>query len=64
MELTSIQWKLQKLQYIHNNPVNSGVVRQSEDYKYSSANAYLNDDINGAVKLSFIDIPSTLHGLV
>jgi REP element-mobilizing transposase RayT len=30
----------QKLQYIHNNPVKAGIVRNPEDYIYSSASNY------------------------
>jgi len=33
-----------KLNYIHNNPVNAGLVRRPEDYKYSSAINYLFGD--------------------
>ena len=31
---------LQKLQYIHNNPVKAGMCKFPEEYKYSSANTY------------------------
>ena len=31
---------LQKLEYIHNNPVRAGLCRYPEDYKYSSARFY------------------------
>ena len=33
-----------KLDYIHNNPVQAGIVDVPEDYKYSSARSYLSDD--------------------
>ncbi len=36
----TIAW--QKLNYIHNNPVEAGIVARTEDYKYSSAKDYLN----------------------
>ena len=32
---------LQKLEYIHNNPIRAGLCKESEDYKYSSARFYL-----------------------
>lgn len=32
---------LQKLYYIHNNPVAAGLCKYPEDYKYSSANFYI-----------------------
>jgi putative transposase len=35
---------LQKLNYIHNNPVNAGVCELPEAYKYSSASFYINGD--------------------
>lgn len=35
---------LQKLDYIHNNPVRAGLCLVPEDYKYSSASFYINDD--------------------
>jgi hypothetical protein len=33
-----------KLLYIHNNPVKAGLVTKPEDYKYSSARNYINND--------------------
>jgi REP element-mobilizing transposase RayT len=33
-----------KLQYIHDNPVKAGLVERAEQYKYSSARNYINDD--------------------
>lgn len=33
-----------KLYYIHNNPVEAGLVRRPEDYKYSSARNYVSGD--------------------
>ena len=33
-----------KLLYIHNNPVKAGLVERAEQYKYSSARNYINDD--------------------
>jgi len=40
----SEKWFLQKLQYIHNNPVRKGFVTKPEDWKYSSARNWLLDD--------------------
>jgi REP element-mobilizing transposase RayT len=34
----------QKLEYIHNNPVEKGYVDKSEEWAYSSSRNYLNDD--------------------
>ena len=33
-----------KLNYIHNNPVKAGLVLRPEEYKYSSASNYVNND--------------------
>ena len=33
-----------KLYYIHNNPIKAGLVNLPEEYKYSSAKNYVNDD--------------------
>ena len=33
-----------KIKYIHNNPVEAGIVDKPEEYKYSSARNYINDD--------------------
>ena len=42
----------QKLEYIHRNPVESGIVREPEDYLYSSASDYCGGI--GKVKIDFI----------
>ena len=34
------KFTMQKLNYIHNNPVFDGIVRRAEDYRYSSAGNY------------------------
>ena len=41
LELFSEKTFLQKLEYIHENPVAAGVVNFAEEYKYSSAKSYL-----------------------
>ena len=40
MECYSPQFTIQKLNYIHNNPVEAGIVDNAEDYLYSSARSY------------------------
>lgn len=40
-----------KLKYIHNNPVKAGIVARPEDYKYSSARNYVNED-NSILKVN------------
>jgi hypothetical protein len=38
--LFSSGFTVQKLNYIHNNPVEAGIVEKAEDYLYSSARDY------------------------
>ena len=40
VELTSAAIMHQKLDYVHNNPVEAGIVEKPEDYLYSSARNY------------------------
>lgn len=42
-----------KLNYIHNNPVKEGYVNAAEDYVYSSARDYLNNN-KGLIKVSVL----------
>ena len=42
VELSTHKMQHQKLDYIHNNPVESGFVEKAEDYLYSSARNYYN----------------------
>ncbi len=48
IELFSEKTFLQKLEYIHDNPVMAGLVNLAEEYKYSSAKFYMLgiDDFN------------------
>ncbi len=39
-ELITNEFMMQKLDYIHENPVRAGIVYRAQDYKYSSAGAY------------------------
>jgi putative transposase len=39
-ELYSPGFSVQKLEYIHNNPVEAGLVEKAEEYRYSSARDY------------------------
>jgi len=40
LELYGNEFIQQKLEYIHNNPVRAGIVKNAEDYIYSSASYY------------------------
>jgi REP element-mobilizing transposase RayT len=42
--LTSEQWFIQKMEYLHHNPVRKGFVEKPEHWKYSSARNWLLDD--------------------
>jgi putative transposase len=44
IQLWSPEVFLQKLDYIHNNPVKAGLCEHPEDYKYSSARFYENNE--------------------
>jgi putative transposase len=45
---------VQKLNYIHNNPVAAGIVSKAEDYVYTSAIDYHNQKKCGLIKISFL----------
>jgi len=55
VELISNHFIQQKVNYIHNNPVKAGLVRNPEDYKYSSACSYAGQE--GLLKV----IPVTIN---
>ena len=44
IELISLKWIKQELDYIHINPVRAGIVEYAEDYLYSSAKYYYKDE--------------------
>ena len=44
----------QKLAYIHNNPVEAGLVEKAEEYVYSSARDYYKGESVGLLEVSFI----------
>jgi REP element-mobilizing transposase RayT len=43
IELSTHQMMIQRLDYLHNNPVESGAVEYPPEYLYSSAKDYYND---------------------
>lgn len=53
-ELFSPQFTVQKICYIHNNPVEAGLVEKPEDYLYSSAKDYYNGKRCGLLQLEFL----------
>jgi len=44
----------QKLEYIHNNPVEAGIVEKGEEYIYSSARDYFYGKQCGLLKIEFL----------
>jgi len=44
----------QKLNYIHNNPVEAGIVEKAEEYIYSSARDYYNGKQIGLLQIDFL----------
>jgi len=62
IELTSPKWISTRINYIHNNPINAGLVENQEHYKYSSASNYITGEgllivkqINLGVDIGYID---------
>lgn len=53
-ELFSPKFTVQKINYIHNNPVEAGLVESSEDYLYSSAKDYHLGKRCGLLPLQFL----------
>ena len=52
-ELVTNYFIEQKLNYIHQNPIEAGYVDNGEDYRYSSARDYVG--IKGMLEISFLD---------
>jgi len=53
-EVYSSKFTLSKIQYIHNNPVEAGIVARPEEYLFSSAQDY--SGRKGPVKVSLINL--------
>ena len=53
-ECYSPEFTIQKLNYIHNNPVEAGIVDRSEEYLYSSERDYHHKNNCGLLKIDFI----------
>ena len=45
----------QKINYIHDNPVRAGIVKNPEDYIYSSAINYLTENKQGIIEIDLLD---------
>lgn len=53
-ECYSPKFSLQKLNYIHNNPVEAGIVDRAEEYLYSSARDYFHGNNVGLLEIEFL----------
>src|SRR4029078_10048943 len=53
-ECYSPQFSVQKLNYIHNNPVEAGIVENAEYYLYSSARSYCQGNENQLLEVQFL----------
>jgi REP element-mobilizing transposase RayT len=59
-EVFSPKFTLQKIQYIHENPVRAGIVEKPEDYIYSSAKNYANG--TGLVNVEVLNLHMMMSG--
>lgn len=48
------EFAIQKLEYIHNNPVEAGLVEKAEEYLYSSAIDYYYGKQCGLIKIEWL----------
>ncbi len=55
IELYSPKVFEQKLNYIHNNPVNAGLCKKPEDYHYSSAKFYKTGDDEFGILTRYVE---------
>jgi putative transposase len=53
IELATNKMIDQRLEYVHNNPVEAGIVERAEDFLYSSARDYA--EIKGLLEIEFLD---------
>ncbi len=54
MELYSAAFVFQKMNYIHQNPVEAGIVEKAEEYLYSSARDYFYTKKCGLLEVIFL----------
>jgi putative transposase len=54
IECYSPEFTVQKLDYIHNNPVAAGIVEKPSEYIYSSAKSYIDHCNNGLLEVEFL----------
>ena len=57
VEIVTMKFVKQKLNYVHNNPVESGIVFSPQDYVYSSASAYAGRAAECPLEIELLDVP-------
>jgi putative transposase len=55
-ELYGTRFTDQKMDYIHNNPVEAGLVEKAEEYVYSSARDYYEGKTVGLLEIEFLEL--------
>jgi putative transposase len=60
VELFSLKFIIQKLNYIHDNPVKAGIVEAPHMYLHSSAGVYLAQQKNPLLDIEVLDIFNTI----
>jgi putative transposase len=53
-ECYSPEFSVQKLNYIHNNPVEAGIVEKAQDYLYNSARSYQQGNKDQLLEVEFL----------
>jgi len=48
------EFAAQKLEYIHNNSVDAGIVEKADEYIYSSARDYYYEKQSGLIKIEYL----------
>lgn len=57
VELITLKFVKQKLDYVHNNPVETGIVYSPYDYVYSSATAYAGRAVECPLSIELLETP-------
>ena len=63
VELFSLKFIIQKINYIHDNPVKAGIVDAPHLYLHSSAGVYLANQKNPLLDIEVLDIFNTIGSL-
>ena len=57
IELLTAEFIVQKMNYIHHNPVHEGIVFSPVDYVFSSATAYAGREVECPLDIDLLDVP-------